>query len=617
MSLRRVLAALVATLAVPASAQAAAHVRAVDASGYPHVRLTVVTSSPTIVPSLLENGRPVSALRVENLGREKSMALLVDRSRSMAGQSLVDAVAAARAFIARKPRVDRIAVVVFGSKAVQLTGFSSAPDEAESALDSLAIDAHQGTALYDALTLSSALLSREPNAGRVILLVTDGRDVSSRRTLAQAVAAARSAGAAVYAVAITGPQFSPAALTAVAQETGGSYRATASSSSLAAIYAGIAQELRRTWTLDYVTAGRPGDSLQLAVTGDGRANVRLALPGKAAPAKGLPVLPAAAYGQKGTAVLITAVFVSVLLAIGLAFASFRSGRLHNRLEPHVGPRVQKARRRRPRRARLAVFGGLFRVTERVLANTRQWRSAQRLLDRADLPLRAVELFYLSIAISLGLGLLVSLAGLSTIGTLIAFAIGAMGPIAYVAFKAKRRAAAFEEQLPDLLISLASSLKAGHSFKQGLQSAVDEGHEPTGKELKRVLAEGRLGRPLEQSLAEMADRLGSENFAFVVTAVNIQNQVGGSLAGLFDTVADTVRQRQQFTRKIRSLTAMGRMSAYVLVGLPVFVGLALNLLNPGYMAPLWHSATGRQLVMAALVMMVVGSLILRKIVSFRG
>jgi tight adherence protein B len=184
-------------------------------------------------------------------------------------------------------------------------------------------------------------------------------------------------------------------------------------------------------------------------------------------------------------------------------------------------------------------------------------------------------------------------------------------------KAQRRRNAFEAQLPDLLISLAASLKAGHSFKQGLQSLVDEDFDPSSKELKRVMTEARLGRPLDAALAEMAERVGSENFAFIVTAVGIQNQVGGSLAGLFDMVADTVRQRQQFARKIRSLTAMGRMSAYVLMGLPFFVALAITFLNPTYMAPLYHSSTGHKLIFAGLGMMACGCLFLRKIVAFRG
>ena len=173
------------------------------------------------------------------------------------------------------------------------------------------------------------------------------------------------------------------------------------------------------------------------------------------------------------------------------------------------------------------------------------------------------------------------------------------------------------QLPDLLVTLAASLKAGHSFKQGIQAIVDEGQEPASKELGRVITDTRLGRPMDEALAETAERIGSKNFSFVITAVTIQRQVGGSLAGLFDMVADTVRQRQQFARKIRSLTAMGRASAYVLIGLPFFVAAAITLLNPSYMDPLYHTSSGHTLMFIGLMMMAFGSLVLRKIVSFRG
>ena len=140
--------------------------------------------------------------------------------------------------------------------------------------------------------------------------------------------------------------------------------------------------------------------------------------------------------------------------------------------------------------------------------------------------------------------------------------------------------AFEDQLPDLLVTLAASLKAGHSFKQGIQTIVDEGHEPASKELGRVITDTRLGRPMDEALSETAERIGSKNFAFVITAVTIQRQVGGSLAGLFDMVADTVRQRQQFARKIKGLTAMGRASAYVLIAPAVLHRLRPDPAQPG-------------------------------------
>jgi tight adherence protein B len=200
---------------------------------------------------------------------------------------------------------------------------------------------------------------------------------------------------------------------------------------------------------------------------------------------------------------------------------------------------------------------------------------------------------------------------------VSFAVGVFLPYAFLSYKARKRLKTFDEQLPDMLVTMAASLKAGHSFRQGVQSVVDEGVDPAAKEFTRVLNETRLGRPMDDALAEMAARVGSKNFEFVMSAVTIQRQVGGSLAGLFDMVADTVRQRQQFHRKIRGLTAMGRMSAYTLVGLPFFVGLAIYVINREYMKPLLTTSTGHKLIILMFVMMTIGSLMLKKIVSFKG
>jgi tight adherence protein B len=123
--------------------------------------------------------------------------------------------------------------------------------------------------------------------------------------------------------------------------------------------------------------------------------------------------------------------------------------------------------------------------------------------------------------------------------------------------------------------------------------------------------------MDEALVDMSERVGSKNLDFVITAVTIQRQVGGSLAGLFDMVAEAVRQRQQFARKIKGLTAMGRMSAYVLLGLPFFLAAALTVLNPSYMSPLYHSSTGHMLLVVGLTMMAFGSAVLRKMVSFKG
>jgi tight adherence protein B len=617
--LRILLALAVVALLVPVAATASVSLRHVDLGGYPNVGLTIVAPvASDQAPTLTENGHRVVDLTAQNLASTKSLVVALDRSQSMKGRKLDDATAAAQSFVATKAGSDRVAVVVFGSHPVQLTNFSSSTIDADDALRTMAVDSKSGTALYDALSLSSRMLSGEQGRARVVVLLTDGKDVSSKASLSDAVAAARKAGALVYPIAIGGTSSAQQPLRQLASQTGGTFHSAATSSSLKSVYASISAELRRTWRLEYVTAARPGDTLHLraALDPEGAVSTDVTVPGDfqvSSPGGGLP---SPFYSAFGGLVLTMLVAFLVLTACGFVLMSSKGSWVKTRLAPHVEG-AQRKSRRKERAERLAAFAGLFRATEQAFGHRRPWKRLQRKIERADVPLRTVEFAYIMVGCGFTLALLAAISGRPSLMILVALAIGAAVPYVWVSIKAKRRIDAFEDQLPDLLVTLAASLKAGHSFKQGIQTVVDEGQEPASKELGRVITDTRLGRPMDEALADTAERIGSKNFSFVITAVTIQRQVGGSLAGLFDMVADTVRQRQQFARKIRSLTAMGRASAYVLIGLPFFVAMAITLLNPSYMDPLYHSSTGHKLIMLGLVMMAFGSLVLRKIVSFRG
>jgi tight adherence protein B len=318
----------------------------------------------------------------------------------------------------------------------------------------------------------------------------------------------------------------------------------------------------------------------------------------------------------GPTLVATLVGACILLAAIFLFKAPVGTGLRRRLAPHIGEPERK-RARGPVEERFATASSVMRATERAFGHLSVWHRLHRLLERADAPLRTVELVYACLGSGVVLGLIVLVAGVGSVFAFLALFVGALVPVGIVWHKARRRLNAIDDQLPDLLVTLAASLKAGHSFRQGIQAVVDEGQPPASKEFKRVLTETRLGRPMDDALADMAERVGSENLSFVVTAVTIQRQVGGSLAGIFDMVADAVRNRQQFARKIRSLTAMGRMSAYTLVGIPFFMLIAITLVNGEYMSPLYHTSTGHEIMVVGLVMMGVGWLLLRKIVNFRG
>jgi len=615
------LAALAALALVPAASGAdGVNVRHVDTHAYPQVAVTV-TAPPTKVPRLREGGRPVVDFRAENLGRQKSVVVALDQSRSMKGASLKNALAAARTFIRTKSRGDRVAVVAFGSKASALTGFSSATIDADIALRQLGVDPVQGTALNDAVTLGSRMLAQERSLGRVLVVVTDGKDVSSSRSEEDALAAARDAGVTVYTVGIASDQFSPVTLQRFADETGGTYRDAATSADLGAAYTSIAGELARTWRLTYVTAARPGEKVELQTwaPGAGDASTTLVLPGTSSVSavNGPSLLPAGAYTSKwGELGVGLAVGILLLLAMTFVAAARRSAWLKSRLTPHVAPAV-RARQVAEERERFAMGSSVMRVTEQAFGHLNWWTKVHRLLERADVPLRTVEFLYIVVGCSFLLAIVAAFSGLGPLFILGGFAVGAALPFGWLRIRTARRLKAFENQLPDILLTLAASLKAGHSFKQGLQTVVDEGQPPASKEFSRVLAETQLGRPMDDALAEMAERINSKNLRFVLNAVTIQSQVGGSLAGLFDMVAETVRQRQQFARKIKGLTAMGRASAYVLVALPFFLAATITVINPGFMEPLYQTSTGHKMIGMALGFMAMGSFMLKKIVSFKG
>ena len=620
MKLRLITAVAVALTLVPAAAAAAPiKIAGTDTSGYPQLVVNVVTASPVKkAPRLREDGAPAAGLQAVNLGAAKSVVVAIDNSQSMKGQSIVDAAAAARAFIDAKAAGDRVSVFTFGRHALQLTGFSASSSEADGALQGLAVDHSSGTALYDGIVAAATALRGTTQPGRVIIVLTDGRDVSSNASLEAAVAAARKADASIYPIGIESSTFDPSALRALAQETGGTYHGAGSSAQLQDVYASIASELDRTWRLGYVTAARPGDKIQLRVTvaGAGATEQTVSVPvtfGQVVdvpPSRALPSVVYTPVGTIGIGLLVGGLFLAALISLTRIR---RRSWVQQRLAPHVSQTVKGANQA----DRLSVFKALFRATEGMFGRHAKWRSIDRMLVRGDVPLRPAEFVWLTIGCGVGAAVLFAIGGASAMFTLVALLLGALLPYGFVAYRVRRRVKAFEDQLPDILTTIAATLKAGHSFKHGLQAVLDEAQPPASDELKRVLTEAGLGRPLDDALGDMADRIGSENFGFAITAVTIQRQVGGSLATLFDMVSETVRNRQQFARKIRSLTAMGRMSAYTLVGVPFFIGGIVSLMNPQYMQPLFHTHAGHLLLFGGLAMMGVGSLVLKKIVSFKG
>jgi tight adherence protein B len=215
------------------------------------------------------------------------------------------------------------------------------------------------------------------------------------------------------------------------------------------------------------------------------------------------------------------------------------------------------------------------------------------------------------------GLVLGFAVVGLLGVVPGAAAGALAPVLTLRFLASRRQKRFEAQLPELLSVLSSALRAGRSFAQALDAVVDEAAEPALGEFRRVQNQVRLGVPIEQALEEMSQRLHSESFELVVLTTDVQRRIGGNVAEVFDQVAETVRKRQQFAARVKALTAMGSMSAYVLLAMPFGLAGLITLINHDYMAPLFTTSAGHFLMGVGFVSMTIGGLVLRRMVKPRA
>ena len=238
------------------------------------------------------------------------------------------------------------------------------------------------------------------------------------------------------------------------------------------------------------------------------------------------------------------------------------------------------------------------------------------LRQAGIPLAGIEIIVATIIGSALIGLLIYM--LTIDGT---FAIGAACivpfiPITLISYFIRKRQTAFTEQLGDCLVTIANALRAGYSFQQAVEVIAKEMEPPISQEFSRMSTDIRMGIALETALEQMNSRVGSKDFELVTAAVLIQREVGGNLAQILDTISDTINDRIRMKREISALTAQGRLSAVVLVILPIAIAGFMYMFNRSQMIVLIEEPIGQMAVAISLVMDVVGFLVIRKIVDIK-
>jgi len=240
---------------------------------------------------------------------------------------------------------------------------------------------------------------------------------------------------------------------------------------------------------------------------------------------------------------------------------------------------------------------------------------QRDLARANLKLRVPEYYSIRVGLAVGIGLLLGVLR-DPLSGLVGAILGYFVPRFWVGRRISGRLSAFNKQLADTITLLSNSLRAGSSFLQSIELVSRETPDPMGEEMGRVVREVNLGLGMEEALSNLVRRIRSDDLDLMVTAIGVQQQVGGNLAEILDTIAFTIRERVRIKGEISTLTAQGRYSGYLVAFLPIAIMVVLNFINPEFMRPLFTQLLGQILLGLGAVMMVIGFIAIQKITNIK-
>jgi tight adherence protein B len=613
-ALAAVLAAA-AALAATAAAGSGVQVTPTGKAAWPDRALIVtLASGQRVEPSrfkVLENGKPVldpSVVPASQAGGTFGAALVIDASNSMHGAPIRGAMTAARTFAARRNVNQQLALVTFNASndlAMPFTSSQKRIDEALSRTPHLAY----GTHIYDAVaTAITQIQAARLQTGAVVLL-SDGGDTGSALNLEQVSKLANDAHVHIYSVGLRGRTFRPATLQGLATATGGSFSEARNSTELAAIYDQLGLKLANQYLVSYKSLVDPGTRTRVSVSVAGIGGSGLAYSAPPATTEKITQPIQNRIWRSWPALILVALLVAGLIGLGLYTALRPTG---SNVRARLSDFVSTAQHRDGARADIA--SRVFEGTEQSLQKTRWWVNFKESLELADIRIPPVQLLAGTLVLTL---LVMWLLGtfitpvLALLGLLVPFLVRG-----FVTQRIERKRRAFGDQLPDNLDVVASGLRAGHSLVGGLSLVVNDASEPSRSEFQKVVADEQLGVPLEDALQTVARRMDNRDIEQVALVSSLQRETGGNAAEVLDRVIENIRERQGLRRLVRTLTAQGRLSRWIVSILPVGLLLLISAINPAYMKPLFHHTSGKVILAVGATMIVAGSLVIKKIVEIK-
>lgn len=530
---------------------------------------------------------PLGIARSDAVVDDRSVMLAIDASGSMAGARLSAARQAAGEFVSALPPDVSVGVVAFADDASVRLEPTRDRAAVSTAIDDIA--ASGDTAMRD------GIIAALPLAGRVVVL-SDGEDTASRATAAELADAMEASNVPVDIVALAPSAQHAGWLRAIAERSGGAYASASQASGLAAAFAAVAAVISAAPSREPTT-----DAGTVAVN---------PMPAPQTPAVGASEGEPAAWLPWALGAIVSASLILLALGLGgLLGDRARRASVTRAIDAYAtGADVRSAADPGGRRGSAAG---------RRLADHRALSGLAKRMDLAGLvwsPLAWVIAWAAGIiAVSVLVGVAV---GSLVLGLIVAAALGLAGR-QWLHARAESAMRAFDAELPDLLMLLASGMRSGLSFVQSLEACAQGGSGEVGRQMRRTVAETRLGTPVEEALMRTADRMSSEDLRWTVQALTMQRQVGGNLSSILETAAASVRDRADLRREIRTLSAEGRLSAWILIALPVLLFLFLVVTRRDYVDFFWTEVLGVAALLVFLVIGAIGALWIRAVVRIEA
>jgi tight adherence protein B len=550
----------------------------------------------------------------------RTSVLAIDVSKSMKGSKFEAAKEAALAYIDAAPIDVYMGIVTFASDVKTVAEPTQDRAALREAIKGLSLTLE--TRLYDGVI--KAVEVAGDDGVRSILLLSDGKDTGGDATLDEATATVAESDVRLDAVALDQSDKQASALQDIAAASDGEVTTVQDEGDLEALFAAQAAELSKQVVVTFPhPAGVEGDTtlnVSIAAGPDTYSDEALVSLHSSSGASTKQTYEApGGFTLNNTWLLAGVILLFVGFGALLIIGMLNAGRadltpMQRQLQLYTVHGMDTFRSARQNLEPNNLKDSAVAVADKFVKGQDFEEKLATKLDRAGLKLTASEW----VLLHMGVALVAPLIGLLVTGNVIIillfFAAGAVLPWLFLSFKESRRIKAFNAQLAQTLQIISGALQAGLSLPQAVDTVVQEGAEPMAGEFRRAIIEQRLGVDIEDTLDTVAERMDSKDFKWVVMAVRIQREVGGNLAELLLTVAATLREREYLRRQVQVLSAEGRMSAWILGGLPPFFLLYLALMRPEYLEPMISNKLGWIMLGVAAVMMTVGAFWLKKMVK---